>query len=82
MLTSNICPACNIQMTFNGSSPYETSFRMLNKACPNSDVETGSHEHRLYYNDNFYICPNCSGTGIMRVFVKERCAISGFEMSL
>lgn len=78
MLSSNVCPNCSVRMSFEGRTPYEVSFQKLNKQCPNSDVETGSHEHRYYYNDDIYVCSLCNYQGILRAFVKERCAISGF----
>lgn len=77
-LSSSICPNCHVQMTFNGSSEYIVTYERTNLSCPNSDVETGSHTHWLVYNDNYYVCPLCAFSGIMRIFVKERCQISGY----
>lgn len=78
MLSSSICPNCNIQMTCCGSTidAYEYRYQKLNKSCPNSDVEEGSHTHFLFYDDYYYICPSCSYYGIMRVFSREECQIS------
>lgn len=79
MLSSSVCPNCTIQMTHGGTlvNAYEYHYQRLNINCPNSDVETGSHLHVLFYDDHIYTCPDCGLSGTMRVFSKERCQISG-----
>lgn len=76
ILSSSVCSTCNIRMNCNGSDVYEYRYQRLNKSCPNSNVEEGSHPHFLFYNDYFYICPNCSYSGIMRVLAWEECQLS------
>lgn len=78
ILSTNVCPNCLVQMTFEGSIEYIKTYERTNLSCPNSDVETGSHTHWLVYNDKCYTCPLCAFSGIMRIFVKERCQISGY----
>ncbi len=80
MLSSSVCPNCTIQMTHSGTliDAYEYHYQRPNIKCPNSCLlETGSHLHVLFYNDQIYVCPDCGFSGIMRVFSKERCQISG-----
>lgn len=78
ILSSSVCPSCNIQMTCSGFEDFtdERVYIRSNITCPNSDVEEGSHMHFLIYGDYFYICPNCSYSGIMRVCTAEKCQLS------
>ena len=78
MLSSSVCPSCNIQMTCTGFEDFtdERVYIRHNINCPNSNVEEGSHMHFLIYGDYFYICPNCNYSGIMRVCTAEQCQLS------
>ena len=79
VLSSTVCPKCNVQMARYASEPdsYEYRFQMRNIDCPNSDVETGSHLHVYFYNQNYYICSYCGYYGVILTYSKERCDLSG-----
>lgn len=75
---STVCRNCSVQMTHTSTSAiYYTSFSKTNISCPNSDVEEGSHEHRYYYQDEYYTCPSCGIFGVLKRYLAERCYLTG-----